>query len=80
MHGAAELRAFERMVGAGNMSRSEAREIEKFHKDIRKIMKRLRTPEDVVEGLAMLALTSIEEVRAVKEEFRMLIEQNPEVR
>ena len=41
-------------------------------------MKHLRTPEDVVEGLAMLALISIEEVRAVKEEFRRLIEQNPE--
>jgi hypothetical protein len=60
------------------MSRLEAREIEKFHRDIRKIMKHLRTPEDVVEGLAMLALTSIEELRAVKEEFRMLFEQNPD--
>jgi hypothetical protein len=60
------------------MLRSEAREVRKFHQDIRKIMKHLRTPEDVVEGLAMLALTSIEEVRAVKEEFRRLIEQNPE--
>jgi hypothetical protein len=60
------------------MSLSEAREVAKFHQDIRKIMKHLRTPEDVVEGLAMLALISIEEVRAVKEEFRMLIEQNPE--
>ena len=29
-------------------------------------------------GLAMLALTSIEEVRAIKREFRRLIEQNPE--
>jgi hypothetical protein len=61
------------------MLRSEAREVAKFHQDIRKIMKHLRTPEDVVEGLAMLALTSIEEVRAVKAEFRWLIEQNPEV-
>ena len=60
------------------MSRSEPREVAKFHQDIRKIMKQLRTPEDVVEGLAMLALTSIEEVCAVKEEFRRLIEQNPE--
>jgi hypothetical protein len=60
------------------MSRSEAREIAKFHQDIRKIMKYLRTPEDVVEGLAMLALTSIEEVRSVKGEFRKLIEQYPE--
>ena len=41
-------------------------------------MKHPQTPEDVVEGLAMLAPTSIEEVRAVKEEFRLLIEQNPE--
>jgi hypothetical protein len=60
------------------MSHLEAREIEKFHKDIRKIMKHLRTPEDVVEGLAMLALTSIEEVRAVKKEFRRLLDENPE--
>ena len=66
------------MVGAGKMSRSEKREVAKFHQDVRKIMKHLRTPEDVVEGLAMLALTSIEEVRAVKEEFRRLLEQNPE--
>jgi hypothetical protein len=60
------------------MSRTEAQEIAKFHRDVRKIMKYRRTPEDVVEGLAMLALTSIEEIRAVKEEFRILIEQNPE--
>jgi hypothetical protein len=60
------------------MSHLEAREVARFHQDIRKIMKHLRTPEDVVEGLAMLALTSIEEVRAAKEEFRRLIEQNPE--
>jgi hypothetical protein len=60
------------------MSLSEAREVAKFHQDIRKIMKRLRTPEDVVEGLAMLALTSIEEVRATKEEFRRLLKQNPQ--
>jgi hypothetical protein len=59
------------------MSRSEVREVAKFHQDIRKIMKYLRTPEDAVEGLAMLALTSIEEVRAAKDEFRTLIEQNP---
>lgn len=59
------------------MSQLEAREVAKFHQDIRKIMKHLRTPEDVVEGLAMLALISIEEVRAAKEEFRRLIEQNP---
>ena len=38
----------------------------------------LKEALDAVEGLAMLALTSIEEVRAAKEEFRMLIEQNPE--
>jgi hypothetical protein len=30
-----------------------------------------------VEGLVMLALTSIEEVRAVKDEFRRLIKENP---
>ena len=72
------LKARDQMARAGNMLRSEAREVAKFHQDIRKIMKQLRTPEDVVEGLAMLALTSIEEVRAVKEEFSRLIAQNPE--
>jgi hypothetical protein len=66
------------MAWSGKMSRSEAREVAKFHQDIREIMKHLRTPEDAVEALAMLALTSIEEVRAIKEEFRKLIEQNPE--
>ena len=53
-------------------------EIASFHRDIRAIMRQLRTPEDIIEGSAMLALTSVPEVRKVRAEFDRLLDEAEE--
>ena len=55
-------------------------EVASFHRDIRAIMRQLRTPEDIIEGLAMLALTSVPEVRKVRAEFDRLLDEAEEKR
>ena len=43
-------------------------------------MRQLHTPEDIIEGLAMLALTSVPEVRKVRAEFDRLLDEAEEKR
>ena len=67
----------DRVKPASLRSQSNA-EVASFHRDIRSIMRQLRTPEDIIEGLAMLALTSVPEVRKVRAEFDRLLDEAEE--
>ena len=69
----------DRVKPASLRSQSNA-EVASFHRDIRAIMRQLRTPEDIIEGLAMLALTSVPEVRKVRAEFDRLLDEAEEKR